>query len=335
MISVITCTGRKDPRFKILADTIYANLQSIDPSGKFLWFEHIVVDMGLWHEPEYRGQELADAVKGRFNYKHVAPKPNVWQGPTRLTKSDFYALCSARNTGLCCAKFNYIVLFDDCLAADMGWLQWHLQAARMHIALAGTYESIKNAKLENGKVVSYDVLPPSNADHRLSIVGDNPLPVKAPTNWTYGLNVGFPLEAALCIGGYDEKYDGAGGVEDNDFGIRLGRAGVQVYFSSACKVFQLMDTHDAVCGEIGGWTGFEGAGKKTRVQKEWLLKDGRMHYANERLIEVLYEQPNRVLPLQGPNLLMERQRLSEGKGFTIPVEPTRDWRDNQLLVDMA
>ena len=332
MISVITCTGRAQPRFDVMVDSIYSNLKSIDPSNKFQWFEHIVVDMKLWENEKERRQELTDIVRGRYTYKHVPPKPSVWQGPTRLTKSDWYALNSARNTGLCYASFNHIILLDDCIVADSMWLQWHLQAARLHIALAGTYESVKNAVVEDGKVVSFEKLPPGNEDHRLSHVIDAALPVKAPGGWMYGLCNSYPLDVALSIGGYDEFYDGQGGSEDSDFGVRLERSGVSVYFSSECKIFQLLDTHDAVC-DVAGFGRVVGH-KEPRKPKELKLKDGKMHYANERLIEILYEQPDRYLPLQGPNLMLERQRLAEGKGFTIPVEPTRDWRDNQLLSEM-
>lgn len=333
MITIVTCTGRQDPKFEFLADSIYNNACSIDPSKEFKWLQWVIVDMRLWYD-ENRREYLADKVKGRVPYLHVAPKPQTWQGPTRLTQSDFYALCSARNTGLCYAKFNYVVLFDDCILADDLWLEWHLQAARNNIALAGSYESVKNAVVENGKLMSCDRLPEDMKDHRVKVMGEDVPPQKAYGAWMYGLNMGFPLRGALLINGFDEMYDGQGGSEDTDFGVRLERIGVPIYFSSLCKIFQVLDTHDAVCGDPG-FAKLTGQ-KVTRKQKELVLRrDNIPHFANEFLIEkLLIDDKERTWTLGDFDLQYERRRIMQGKEFIIPLTPTEDWRDSQKLSDM-
>jgi len=45
-----------------------------------------------WHV-ESRREKFANAVKGRFDFLHLPVKPNVWQGPFRFTKKDWF--CAA------------------------------------------------------------------------------------------------------------------------------------------------------------------------------------------------------------------------------------------------
>lgn len=335
MITVLTCTGRGNPRFDFLADSISNNLKSIAPEHTFpQWFEWLVVDMRLWYDADRRDQ-LKDAVKGRFPFRHEPPKPNVWQGPTRLTQSDWYALNSARNTGICLSKFNHIVLFDDCLIADANWLNWHMQAARIKISLAGCYESIKNADIKNGEIVSCEKLDDSMKDHRIKVMGEDLPPTKAYGAWFYGLNVSFPLKGALKINGFDEKYDGQGGSEDTDFGLRLERSGTPVFFSSLCKIYQILDTHDAVCGDPG-FARLIGE-KSQRKQKELPLNhDGKLHYANEKLIERLIQEPTRISTSpESPDILALRKLGMESKPLPTPTTPIHDWRDGQNLMEMG
>lgn len=326
VLTVLTCTARPNPRFDVLADTLYHNL-CVTPAA----IEWIIVDARLWYD-ENRREELSSAVKGRFAYQHVEPKPSLWQGPHRLTKSDCFDLNSARNTGICLAKYDHIVLLDDCLAADEDWLKYHLQAANKSI-LVGTFESVLDCKLLNGKIVSYNNLKyAAEQDHRVQVLGDIPFPAKCSGGWTYGLNFSFPLSTALELNGFDEMYSGAGGCDDVDFGVRAERFGTPIYFHVGCKVYQLMESHKAVCGVAGGAS--KALGEVEKKHKEWLLKDGKMHFANERLIEKLFEQPLRYKSLYSPNMRYLRSLVQAGKPFPVPTGPKKDWRDGQPLQDM-
>src|SRR3989304_5302159 len=74
-------------------------------------------------------------------------------------------------------------------------------------------------------------------------------------------------------------------------GVRLERAGCTLVYIPECIINQILETHSPVCD-------FETWGKpQERKQKERLLLDGKMHFANELLIQELGLNPARTQPL--------------------------------------
>ncbi|MEX2716750.1 MAG: glycosyltransferase family 2 protein [Candidatus Sigynarchaeota archaeon] len=297
--TVALTTIRKNPGFVAFCDSLVAQ---IDPTRHAI--ELIVVDAQLWYI-ENRREALADAVRGRLPFRHVEPKPTLWQGPHRLPSRDYWAASSARNTAILYAQKPRIIFVDDCQTVEDGWLAAHLDPTFSDSVLAG-------GRLfdDNGK------------DHRLENWG-SAYPGTCSPGWTYSMNLGVPLEAALQVGGFDEKYDGQGGVEDCDFGIRLARAGWPIYFHPGALVCEHREIHDP----IHGW----GAGA---VMKHRMLSDGKLHFANEFLIEELQRDSTRYRAVETPDLRELRARVQCGAPLPIPTSPIRDWRDDQLLKEM-
>ena len=330
MLTAVLCTARREPRFDLMADSFVENLNS-NPGAAV---ELIVVDKLLWggverigdiliNAVQVRRQQLAAAVNGRFAYRHVSPKPSPWQGPWRKTKKkDYYDLNGARDTGIALARGRRIALFDDCSVLGSQWLRYHLSAVGKNIAIAGSFKSYtKTTSIEGCKVEGE--LHPAGIDSR----GPDAKP--APGGWMYGLNISFPLDAALQINGFDEMYSGQGGSEDCDLGVRLERSGTKIVYMPQCLIYQLLETHEPIC-EIETW------GKPQVVpQKEKLLRDGKMHFANEFLIQELIDEPKRILPRGNDFILSElrREALRTGK-FPTERKLTHDWRDGQPLEEM-
>lgn len=302
MITVCTTTLRKEPRFKETADSLVAMVKPNIP------WEWLIIDGILWTDP-HRREALAHAVDGRLSYRHLEPKPSLWQGPTRLTSKDHWDACSARNTAFITAKYNYVVFIDDCMKVDEGWFFQIIRAAQQNLAFAGTYVS-----------VGADGVPvPDGGDHRKKHCPESQL---VAGGWLYGMNMGVPLTAALKVDGYDEMYGGARGVEDSDFGIRLERAGCKTLWMPESIVYQLMDSHEGIC-------------EPAVRPKERKLKNGMIRFANEFLTERLTTQDvNRYLPLLPRNLTKLRQMYWNGESLPVPTAPTRDWRDGQSLREM-
>jgi hypothetical protein len=313
-ITICTTTLRKQPRFKETADSLFKA-----PKPQIEW-EWLVVDGILWYEKNRR-EELEEAVAGRFTFRHVVPKPSLWQGPHRLTSKDYWDACSARNTAFIAATHPYVVFIDDCMEVDEFWFYQILTAYTQDLAYAGTYSSLNT----NRRPIS------GGEDHRKT---QCPSTQMVYGGWLYGMNMGVPLNKALNVDGYDETYSGQGGVEDCDFGVRLDRAGCKVIWLPESMVYQLMDSHEPVCGYAGGASKEVGF-KAPLKPKERKLKNGMVRFANEFLTErLMTEDVKRYLPLKMRNIRELRKLYWEGKPLPVPSWPSTDWRDGQRLEDM-
>lgn len=304
-----------------MADSLVRALAVVD-RGAPLNTELLVIDKLLWGaDAGWRRQQLSDAVAGRFSYRHTPPKPCAWQGPQRRTKRDWSCHNNARNTGIALARGQHIILLDDCSIVDELWLLWHTRAAKRGVAAAGSFCSYNTAKIESGIITSGD-LPPIGHDSRGSTIS------KCSGAWLWGLGASFPLSYALRVNGYDEKYDGQGGSDDCDFGVRIERAGCQIVYMPMCLVFQVLTNHEGICGMGKGW------GSENPPQKEKLLRDGKMHFANELLIQNLHDEPTRILPVGNDfNLIDLRKGALATGNFPTERATTHDWRDGAKLED--
>lgn len=334
-LSLITCTLRKEPRFDWMADSLARGARK---HPEVEW-ELIVVDGQLWYQDD-RNEKLMRAMEHAWDLwppdgdprrihfvRHVKPKPTVWQGPHRLTSKDWFALCNARNTGLCLATGEHVVFFDDCTVLDEDFLHWHWRAAQKNVGQAGSFRSYTRATVEDGKVIDGEFHPGGIKDSR----GDEFR--KSYGGWLWGLNMSFPLEAALSVGGYDEKYDGQAGSEDCDFGVRLERLRCPLIYNPECLIYQILETHEPLDGH-SSWTPVPEM-ERPRPKELVLTRDGIPHFANEKLIEILANDTARFWPLQQNYSLRElRALIQRGESFPVPTEPQLDWRDGQPLKEM-
>jgi hypothetical protein len=299
MLTVCLTTLRKEPRFSLLVESL---LVSAAKHTDVAW-EFLVIDGLLWYDEAARRDELTEIIHGRFPHRHLVPKPSVWQGPTRLTTKDYWDACSARNTALCYAKGKQIVFIDDCFEVSEDWLAGHARGARLGAIYVGPFRDAGHTCEE--------------CDHRIK---DCPSLRPCSPGWTYGMNMGVPIEASFEINGYDEAYSGQAGVEDIDFGLRLGRRLVEAWFNPKIFVTQHRETHQDVC---------------RFKPKERKLRDGKMHYSNEFLIQRLFDEPSRYTTLDRRHSLMQLRWLANsGRPFPVPTMPDRDWRDGQNLSEM-
>ena len=307
-LTIALTTLRKEPRFDLLVESL------IIAAAKYpmITWEFLCIDGILWYDKD-RAKKLADIVRGRFPYRHIPPKPSVWQGPTRFTSKDYWDACGARNTAIIYALGTQVVFIDDCMEVPEDFFFHHFAGVLGNHAVAG----------------GYTVHGEGGNDHRLSCVTE---PQFVAGGWTFGMNVSFPMHFVYKVNGYDELYSGAGGVEDCEIGIRLERAGCKLLFNPDCVVIEHYGSHDHA-----DWGREEVVEGKVvpKGPKEKMLADGKMHYANEYLIHKLCAETERYLPLGNRFSLYELRKLAlEGKPMPIPTWPTRDWRDLQPLAEM-
>jgi len=194
----------------------------------------IFIDSFLHHE-EGRSEKLSRIVNGRFDYTHTPPKPSIWRGKHRKTKSNFFDASGTRNTGIILAENEHIVFVDDLSALADGWIEFHRRAAEDKIILCGAYDKVSDIVIANNKILSYKA---NNRDHRAlsQVASEN---VKVSGGWVFGQNVSFPVEFLERVNGYDE-FLARRGCEDCNIGIRLEIAGYKdlIFYNKNCLIIE-------------------------------------------------------------------------------------------------
>lgn len=217
--TIVYITNRPNPRFDWFADGLCAQANGDFP-------EVVVVD--LCCNNEGRKEQLHEAVRGRFQFKHCSEKPTVWQGKHRLTKTDWFAAANARNTGACLASTPYIVYVDDLSIFCRGWMDNVRDAAHHRYIVCGAYKKVEELIVEGGFPVSWKEVPGGN-DCRLG-QGSDAGRVRTHGGNMFGCSFGISVDDYLAVNGNDEIFDGTG-YEDTNLGIRLEKSGRQLWYN--------------------------------------------------------------------------------------------------------
>ena len=233
-VSVVYVTHRERPRFDWFADSLSAQLGA-DP------VEVIVVD-GL-HSDE-RVAELEEIVRGRFPYRHVPPKPTPWNGPYRLTHTEYFAAASARNTGIVHATAPYVAFVDDCAVLMPGWWDEVRAAARHGYVVAGAYEKADAMVVRDGRLVEQQAVDEGRHvnDIRWEL-GDEGSLRQIVGGQLYGCSFGAPRKLLVRVNGLDELCDPVG-QSDCQLGFRLERAGARILYSRRMLSVESMEQYD-------------------------------------------------------------------------------------------
>jgi len=244
MISCITATARND--YSIIG---LPNVHIFEPTfrslekQRFKEFELVVVD-ALY--PKRR--EWVRSRKWSFPVKYVPVHRNhgFW------VKRGLWNVAGMLNTTLLYAEGDLIVRLDDCceipdrdhLKKFWEYYESGLFALAMHVRYhAGKPARVDEEYLKRGYEAKYAQMPKEDRAMLLrklygenGIVRDTRWPTVertrtyiAPPEWFYGYS-SFSLEGALRVNGFEEKFDGCKGQEDQDFGVRLSMAGYKDMF---------------------------------------------------------------------------------------------------------
>jgi hypothetical protein len=228
-LTIVYITCRREPMFQWFVETLISQY----PDG-VVTDQIIFIDSFIHHE-EGRTEKLAKIVNGRFGYTHTPPKPSIWRGKYRKTKSNFFDASATRNTGIILAENEHIVFVDDLSALADGWLSYHRKAAEDKVILCGAYDKVSDIVISSNKIVSYNS---SNFDNR----GNNQIGnqnLKIGGGGIFGQNVSFPFEFLERVNGYDEFF-ARRGCEDCNLGIRLEIAGYadSMFYNKNCLIIE-------------------------------------------------------------------------------------------------
>jgi len=233
-ISVIYTTHRPQPHFDWFADSLARQLDDGET-------EVIVVD-GLLTPA--RVAELEHTVAGRFAFRHLRPKPTPYNGPYRLTRNEYFAASSARNTGIALARMPYVLFIDDCSVLMPGYWPEAQRAARHGYIVSGAGQRHVSMVVERGVLLSSRLVEGGirTAQDPRWKQGDDTRLVRLGDDQLTGCSFGAPRSLLLGVNGLDELCDSVGG-EDAQLGIRFGLAGERIYYSRRMLVVMDEEVH--------------------------------------------------------------------------------------------
>jgi len=250
---------------------------------------------------------------------HVAPKPNVWSGEHRLTKESWFSAASQRNTALCLAPDGYIVFVDDLSVLMPGWLQAVREAMAGGYVVCGAYKKVRQLRVENGIVQSYDEFF-GGLDQRWGYAKSDPCP--AELGWLFGCSCGMPVEALLTINGWPEICDGLG-FEDCCTGIALTNAGYKMMYDRRMLTLESEEHHHV---------------EPALQREDWHFENGIPviggNGKNDKSHAVLNIALGSKRFPQCFDIREMRQKVLAGEPFPVLNQPQHDWFTRVMLSEL-
>lgn len=315
-LSVVYITSRLNPELKWFSDSLFSQVTPRDN------IQIVIVDFFAEACDQWRASDVSerkDMIYSAFRQpyfigriKWVPPKPTVWAGPHRLTRLNWWAAASARNTGLCYARHDQIAFLDDRCVLMPRWLESVRRASKLGYAVCGPYEKRSGMTVENGVIRHGGIV--TGEDGRLSHANElkAPNPFQCGGEWMFGCTFSLPTEWMLQVNGQDETCDGLSS-EDSIFGLMVQNFGYQIFFDRGMEIVE-----DRTPGEIG----------IPMIRKDKGVSPNDKSHA---LLDMLKGRQRAMHPL---DLRVLRSETLRGMKFPIPTEPSKDWYDGQLLKDM-
>ncbi len=302
-LTIAFITSRTEPQF----DWFVESLERRVFESKTPWSQLrvIVVDALRSDRNEFVKTKAASTL-------HVAPKPCVWSGPQRLTKENWWAVASAKNTALCLASTEWIAFLDDRSVIEPGYFEAIELAQKENRIAVGCYEKRRDVTVaagiirHGGTIIGED----GRVKWQKEIGAPNPMPCTG--EWCFGANFAMPLDWALEVNGIDETCDGLG-AEDSIFGLHLNNAGKKFGFDHRMKIIE--DRSEGHCGPV-------------------MLKKDKGVSPNDKSHAILEKLGKLKRAAHGFDIREMRKSVLSGFGFQKPWGPKEDWWDGEKLEDM-
>lgn len=226
--SIIYLTNRVNPKFEWFIHSLNNQVGESEKSE----IEIIVVD-ALKEERSF------DSLG--FKLIHSLPKPNIYQGKDRKTKTEMFAASNARNTGILLSSGSYIVFADDVAVLMPTWWTAVKDGHKYSRIICGAYQKHFDMIVEKGVLVSSRFHQAGN-DSRWNFGSDSG-PVQISGQSLFGCSLAIPAKDILDINGFDELCDSIGG-EDYHLGIRLENNGKRIHYDRRMFTIESEELHN-------------------------------------------------------------------------------------------
>jgi len=253
-------------------------------------------------------------------WSHVRPKPNVWNGAHKLTQNDYFAPSSARNTGLCYAKHDWIAYVDDVSVLAPTWLTAVRQAMAEGYIVCGAFRKVAHLEVAgSGKVLQF-MDHRAGHDHRWP-AGKDDQAVDCAANWLFGCSCAMPVAALEKINGWPETVCDASGVgaEDSFTGLALVKTGHKLKYDRRMFTYESEELH------------FQEP-LMMRVERGEVGTENSMSWAAVRMLSNVGYFDNEFHGF--PDIAALRRHILKGGEFPIPKTPEHLWYNGTALSEL-
>lgn len=308
MLTVAYITSRRDNRIEWFFESL-SRETDFDPGIHVLVIDHFQAEEG--RRDEIRDKWERSGLWRHSGFEHRSPKPNVWNGPFRLPKDEWFAAASMRNTAICLCVGSHLAFVDDLSVVMPGWMQAVNEAIQGGYVGLGAYKKVRNLHFDNG-VLSYEETEAGKDDRLRRVTQDVS---SCDGGWCYGCSLVGKLEDFLTVGGFPEICDGLGS-EDYCFGIALRNAGYHLKYDRRMMTLESEELHFV---ETPFKRTDKGVSPNDKSHAALAIAKGSKFYPNYF--------PDGMRGLRD-------QVLMRGGPFPVMRIPDRDWFDGQLIAEM-
>jgi len=188
---------------------------------------------------------------------HVPPMPNVWSGPHRLPKDNWFSAAASRNTSILYCPSEFLAYVDDLSVLSPSWMRCVRDAMWSKYIALGSYRKVRELVVEKGVIKSFESPTAKKTvngvevefhpgdDTRLGQVTQDVTPCHG--GWLYGCSLAGPLELFLKVNGWPAYCDGLSS-EDCCMGACLQNSGADLRYDRRMMTLESEEGHGRECG---------------------------------------------------------------------------------------
>jgi hypothetical protein len=204
-LTVAYMTNRHNPEIRWFADSLRNQMRAREVSRVIIvdfWAQAMPNDGWSVEDMNKRLAFIANECNG-LPLIITPPMPNVWSGPYRLPKDNWFSASASRNTSILYCETDWLAYCDDLSVLSPQWMDCVRDAIHGNYVAFGTYRKVRNLVVKDGLIESFDT---PSIDTRIKQTTQDVS--RCDGGWLYGCSLVGPLEAFLKVNGWPLFCDG-------------------------------------------------------------------------------------------------------------------------------